>query len=139
MCWRHGSLRNLCRAYSRTPFGGGTKDMHVQKQSIGCASSGCSRHGESGPAVGGKEGAVKHVGVLSSHGMWFLPYRIVDDIPFEEDILQDLPIESAQALGIYPRSGPSDKMSFFSGCSISNCVLNVYVGKENMSMGDFGK
>ncbi|KAI5071645.1 hypothetical protein GOP47_0013896 [Adiantum capillus-veneris] len=64
----------------------------------------------------------------SSDGICFGSYKLGDDIPFDEKLLQDLPPESARAVGIVPRS---PGVSMFPSCNMHNCVVNVYLGKEN--------
>ncbi|KAI5063052.1 hypothetical protein GOP47_0021599 [Adiantum capillus-veneris] len=66
--------------------------------------------------------------LTSSDGICFGSYKLGDDIPFDEKLLQDLPPESARAVGIVPRS---PGVSMFPSCNMHNCVVNVYLGKEN--------
>ncbi|MCO5592614.1 hypothetical protein L7F22_046617 [Adiantum nelumboides] len=53
-----------------------------------------------------------------------------DDIPFDENLLNELPFESARALGIASRSLPTRGGSIFPVCNMNNRVVNVYVGKD---------
>ncbi|MCO5600956.1 hypothetical protein L7F22_055073 [Adiantum nelumboides] len=45
-------------------------------------------------------------------------------------LLNELPFESARALGIASQSVPTRGVSNFPVCNMSNCVVNVYVGKD---------
>ncbi|MCO5586661.1 hypothetical protein L7F22_040603 [Adiantum nelumboides] len=64
----------------------------------------------------------------SRPGVWFILYKLGDDIPFDENVLHELPAESARAMGVGGRAA----ISMFLMCNMSNCVVNVYVGKENI-------
>ncbi|MCO5560625.1 hypothetical protein L7F22_014241 [Adiantum nelumboides] len=71
-----------------------------------------------------------------AHVWEIMEIRMGDDLPFDEDILQNLLEESAQALGFLPCRTPSADVSVFPIFNMQNCVVNVYVEKENVSFGD---
>ncbi|KAI5057434.1 hypothetical protein GOP47_0027449 [Adiantum capillus-veneris] len=123
-------------------------DMSVDVGSSGCGScasagnigstgKGCSTGivGSGGSKEVGVAGKGCSIGIAGSGGghlkpsVPFVPYRIGEDIPFDESLLYELPPESARALGIGGRNPP---VSVFPVCNMSNCVVNVYVGKKNM-------
>ncbi|MCO5576792.1 hypothetical protein L7F22_030612 [Adiantum nelumboides] len=66
--------------------------------------------------------------VCSKPDVWFMLYKVGNDIPFDESVLHELPADSARAMGVGGRA----TISMFSMCNMSNCVFNVYVGKENI-------
>ncbi|MCO5614998.1 hypothetical protein L7F22_069285 [Adiantum nelumboides] len=61
-------------------------------------------------------------------GVLFIQYKLGDDIPFDENVLHELPAESTRAMGVGGRAA----ISMYPMCNMSNCNVNVYVGKENI-------
>ncbi|MCO5585853.1 hypothetical protein L7F22_039786 [Adiantum nelumboides] len=98
-------------------------------------------------SVGGNNGPHKVGGIAQSaaihsnaqkvpvsgvSGVYVLPYKVGNNIPFDENLLNELPFESARALGIASQSVPAGGVSIFPVCNMSNCVVNVYVGKDDI-------
>ncbi|MCO5557132.1 hypothetical protein L7F22_010688 [Adiantum nelumboides] len=74
---------------------------------------------------GKKGGLAKQIG-----GVYVLPYKLGDDIPFDEDVLNHLPTEFAVALGMDVRHVGKSTLPVFPLCTMNNCVVNLYMGKE---------
>ncbi|KAI5067536.1 hypothetical protein GOP47_0018064 [Adiantum capillus-veneris] len=68
-------------------------------------------------------------------GIYVVRYKLGDDIPFNEELLNELTVESARALGIAARSAPTQGVSVLPVCNMSNCVVNAYVKKEGVPFG----
>ncbi|KAI5075093.1 hypothetical protein GOP47_0009169 [Adiantum capillus-veneris] len=68
----------------------------------------------------------------SLQGIVFKPYKIGDEIPFDEELLNHLPEETTRVLNVAAQNCPSRGFSLLSAGTFNNCVINVFSGKENV-------